>query len=60
MGKIAIVTDSSACVPKELVKKYNIHIVPILLNFDRRTFRDEVDITATEVYRLLQENKQNL
>ena len=57
MGKIAIVTDSSACVPKELVKKYNIHIVPILLNFDRRTFRDEVDITATEVYRLLQGNK---
>jgi len=57
MDKIAIVTDSSACVPKELVKKYDIHIVPILLNFDQRTFRDEVDITATEVYRLLQENK---
>ncbi|HID86413.1 MAG TPA: DegV family protein, partial [Anaerolineae bacterium] len=57
MGKIAIVTDSSACVPKELAKKYDIHIVPILLNLDQQTFRDEVDITTTEVYRLLQKNK---
>ncbi len=57
MAKIAIVTDSSACVPKELVRKYDIHIVPILLNFERKTLRDEVDITAAEVYRRLREDK---
>lgn len=56
MGKIAIVTDSCACVPKRLVKEYDIHIVPIFLTFDEKTFRDRVDITATEIYRRLQQD----
>jgi DegV family protein with EDD domain len=53
MGKIAIVTDSAACLPTELVKEYGIHIVPFGLIFGERVFRDRVDITPNEFYHLL-------
>jgi DegV family protein with EDD domain len=56
--KVAIVTDSSATVPADLVHALDIRVVPILLALDGHTFRDGVDITATEVYRWLRESKR--
>jgi len=55
MGKIAIVTDSVSCVPKELVERYDIHIVPVVLIWNGKEFRDGVDITPMEVYRRMRE-----
>lgn len=57
MKKVAVVTDSSATVPKSLVQKLDIHIVPLLLTFDGQTFQDGVDITPSEVYRWQRANK---
>ncbi len=57
MSKIAIVTDSSASLPRELVERYGIHIVPILLIHKGRTYRDGVDITPQELYRRLREDR---
>jgi DegV family protein with EDD domain len=57
MGKIAVVTDSVACLPKELVDKYLIKIVPISLIINGNVYRDGVDITPTEVYQLLTTTK---
>ena len=54
-----MVTDSVACLPKELVDKYAISIVPISLIIEGRVYKDGVDITPTEVYRLLSANKIN-
>ena len=54
-----MVTDSVACLPKELVDKYAIRIVPISLIIEGRVYKDGVDITPTEVYRLLSANKIN-
>jgi len=54
-----VVTDSVACLPKELVDKYAIRIVPISLIIEGRVYKDGVDITPTEVYRLLSANKIN-
>jgi len=54
-----VVTDSVACLPKELVDKYAISIVPISLIIEGRVYKDGVDITPTEVYRLLSANKSN-
>ena len=28
-GKVTIVTDSNACIPKELVEQYDIELVPM-------------------------------
>jgi DegV family protein with EDD domain len=54
---VAVVTDSSATVPAKLVRELDIRIVPIPLVVNGRTFRDGVDITATDVYRLLRHSK---
>jgi len=57
MGRIAIVTDSVANLPPELVERYDIHVVPALLVFGEQTFRDGVDITPQEFYRRLREDR---
>jgi len=57
MGKVAVVTDSSACVPKEVVKQYGIHILPLILIFGDKSYRDGVDITSQEFYELLKKAK---
>lgn len=53
MKKIAVVTDSVATIPDALVEELGIHVVPIVLNFSGRSYRDGVDLTPTEFYRLL-------
>jgi DegV family protein with EDD domain len=53
MAAIAIVTDSNASVPKDLVQSLGIHVVPLRLNLNGDTFRDGVDIAPGDVYRWL-------
>ncbi len=50
MKKIAIVTDSVSDIHSSLVKKYDINVVPLYLNFDGRSLKDGLEITAEEVY----------
>lgn len=50
--KVAIVTDSTASLPREIVEQYNIGIVPISLYFQGKVYRDWVDITPNEAYEL--------
>ena len=58
MSKVAIVTDTTACLPKELVEEYGIKMVPMSLIFEDRVYRDEVDITASEVYQMLEQEEK--
>lgn len=53
MEKLAIVTDSSADIPDELIKKYDIKIVPLYIHARGKEFRDKIDITNNEIYELL-------
>jgi DegV family protein with EDD domain len=53
MRKVAVITDSTACLPKELTEQYRIHIAPTEIIFNGRSYWDEVDITAAEVYTAL-------
>jgi len=55
MAKVGIVTDTIACLPRELVEEYGIKIVPINIIFEDKVYKDEVDITPSEVYRLLKQ-----
>jgi len=58
MDKVAVVTDSSSCVPKEVVEQYGVHILPLILIFEERSYRDGVDITSREFYELLKKAKK--
>jgi DegV family protein with EDD domain len=57
MGKIAVVTDSVACVPAELVERYGIQVVPFNVIWDGQAYKDGVDLNPAEFYRLFGQNK---
>jgi DegV family protein with EDD domain len=50
MAKIALVTDSTAYIPANLVKKYKLSVVPQILIWGEQTYRDGVDIQPDEFY----------
>ncbi|WP_125714034.1 DegV family protein [Companilactobacillus kedongensis] len=56
--KIAIVTDSTSYLPQDIVDKYHITVVPIEVVFDSQTYREDIDITTSEFYELLQNSKE--
>ncbi|HCD07974.1 DegV family protein [Companilactobacillus crustorum] len=56
--KIAIVTDSTSYLPQEIVDKYNITVVPIEVVFNTKTYREDIDITTSEFYDLLQKSPE--
>jgi DegV family protein with EDD domain len=52
---IQIVTDSSAYLPADLVQQHSIHVIPLKVHFDDKTYRDEIDLSHQEFYRMLAE-----
>lgn len=53
MGRTVVVTDSVSCLPPELVSRYGIYVVPLLIIHEGRSYRDGIDISPTEVYRIM-------
>ncbi len=51
---VAVVTDTTACIPRDKVAQYAIELVPVELVFDGRLYRDGIDITPDQFYRMLQ------
>jgi DegV family protein with EDD domain len=47
---VRIVTDSTCNLPRELLERYAVSIVPVLVIFGRQTYRENVDITLPEFY----------
>ncbi len=56
--KVAIVVDSTAYIPKDLVEKYDLHVIPLILNWEGKSFHDDVDITSDEFFIRLQTAKE--
>lgn len=46
----AIVADSCTDIPKELVEKNNIFILPVNINYKEATYLDNIDITNSYIY----------
>ncbi len=57
MNKVVIIVDSTCDLPKELIEKNEIVIVPLTVNFPDETFYDGVDITTPKLYKLVEEKK---
>ncbi len=51
--QVAIITDTTACIPPELVEEYAIGLVPIELIFGDKVYRDGIDITPAQFYAML-------
>ena len=50
MPSVKIISDSSAYLPQKYVDQYDITVLPLSLIWDGKSYRDGVDITATEFY----------
>lgn len=48
MPRVAVVTDSTADIPPELVARYGIHVVPLTVRLGDETFEDGVTITPPQ------------
>ena len=55
--RIAVVTDSSACIPAEAQGDLNIPVIPLWLLWDGEQFRDGVDMDPSTFYRRLRHSK---
>ncbi len=51
-----IVTDSGADLifPKEVIEQLDVHILPLVVNLDGESYREDIDITTQDFYRLLE------
>jgi DegV family protein with EDD domain len=57
MSQIAIITDTSVSIPEELIRKYDIHLVPLVFHLDNKTYRDTLDIkSADELFQLVKKS----
>jgi len=50
MSQVGIVTDSTNCLPPEVLKEYGIRVGPVVLNINEKSYRDQVDITPPEFW----------
>jgi DegV family protein with EDD domain len=56
MPNIAVVTDSTAYLPQELLDKYHIRTLPLRIHWDDDTYLDGIDLTPEEFYSRLSES----
>jgi DegV family protein with EDD domain len=59
MAKIAIVTDSTAYIPPEMMRGHEIHSIPLQLIWGNETLLDGIDIQPDQFYARLSESKIN-
>ncbi len=57
MSKVAVITDSTAYIPDDLLKQYSITVTPQVLIWGDETFQDGVDILPDEFYKRLRTAK---
>jgi DegV family protein with EDD domain len=57
MSKVAIVTDSTAYLPEDLVSAYNISVVPLVVVWGEECLRDNIDIKPNQFYERLAGSK---
>ncbi len=57
MKKVMVMTDSVACIPRNLAEEYQITVVPAAnIIFDGFNYIDGVTLSATEAYELIKKN----
>lgn len=57
MSKVAIVTDSTANIPVELIKNYPVYTTPLQVLWDEKVLLDGIDIKTADFYSRLETSK---
>lgn len=56
-AKVAVVTDSTVNLPTDVIKANNIYVIPQILNWEGKSFLDQIDISTEEFYQRLPNSK---
>jgi fatty acid kinase fatty acid binding subunit len=48
--KTAVVTDSTAYLPKDVAENLHIHVIPLNVTFGDESYREEIELTAEQFY----------
>ncbi|MBC2396936.1 DegV family protein [Clostridium tetanomorphum] len=51
MGKIALITDTTADLSEDIIKRYNVNVLPFRIIYKDREYKDKLEISPKEVYR---------
>ena len=54
---IKIICDSMSDVPKEIIEKYGVEIIPLTVIFNGVEYMDGIDITHSQFYKMLRESE---
>ena len=57
MSKVAIVTDSTANLPPEIIRNLPIHVVPLHVIWGEQEYLDQVEMTSDQFYARLRTDK---
>jgi DegV family protein with EDD domain len=57
MPKVAIVTDSTSTIPRDLIKNYPVYVAPLQVLWDEKSYLDGIDIQPEEFYKRLSTSK---
>jgi DegV family protein with EDD domain len=55
---IALVTDSACDLPADVLDRYQVHVIPLRLNFGDSPYLDKVTVTPDQFYRMLDEQPE--
>ena len=58
MSNLKIICDSLADVPENLIKRYDIEIIPLTIRINDIEYKDGVNITNEEFYKLIKESNE--
>lgn len=50
MEKIALITDTTADLTEEIIREYNVHVLPFRIIYKDKEYKDKIEITPQEVY----------
>lgn len=50
MEKVKIITDSTCDLPLDVIKQYDIEVIPLLISFGEEIYKDKVDINTEEMF----------
>lgn len=56
LEKIKIITDSTADLPKEIYEKYDIEVLPVLINFKEESYLDGIEINPDKVFEKIEKD----
>lgn len=54
MEKIKLITDSTCDLPIDIINKYNVEVIPVLVNFGEESYLDGVEITRDEIFQRIE------